>query len=181
MKDAAVHTIRTSIPPYIDLSPRWGGGRDGLGDGNQHKSAEKKSKHRLYMVRPRIYVQEINDAYVFVGTHIIHFSEGVRDEIVRLTADRNLHGAYYGGDGYRYQIGETVILMTHPLTGDRVFFDADHVHDVPESFAERVNGTMRILIPRGASRDMGDYVTNIILSIDDVPRLTIESSGGDVW
>lgn len=134
------------------------------------------------MTPPRIYAQENNDAYVFIGTWIIRFADGTRQDMVRLVADADSPGAYHGVDGNRYQIGETVILVTHPLTKKRVFFDADKIYNVPDVFVRPINMTKAVVIPRGSPifGDEGeDYVSDVeMLFVDGAPKLIIKTFCG---
>jgi len=98
----------------------------------------------------RIYSHENGEAYVIIATHIIHFSRSRRDSVVRVVPDKACPGAYLGSDGYRYQVGDTVILKHHPLTKDREFFDADESQTIPSLWLRTMNGIPIILSSRGS-------------------------------
>lgn len=128
----------------------------------------------------RIYIRENHDAYVIISSHIIHFSRGRRDECVRIVKDKSTNGAYFGSDGYRYQVGETVILKYHPLTKDRVFFDADDAYQIPSSWLGMISGIEAIIAPRGRLISwmkptethpegiIEDYVDDVLIVDDDL-------------
>lgn len=133
------------------------------------------------MTLQRIYVQENNDAYVFIGSWIIHFVDGIRHEMIRLIADKDVPDAYHGVDGNRYHLGESVILITHPLTKKRVFFDADMTMTVPPEFVSARDKTINILVPRGSPifDDAEDYVSTVVMDVrDGTPRLFVKTFGG---
>lgn len=150
----------------------------------------------------RIYTRENHEAYVIAtngeASHIIHFSPTRgsstprRDEMIRIVADKGRGmsgggggGAYLGSDGYRYQVGETVILKYHPLTHDRSFFDADATLPLYDADVY-VGGVRAIIAPRGhiiphqrptevyPEGIIEDYVADIFLTGDGRLRISTQ-------